>query len=230
LGLALVVLAAGLMGAALPAQAETFQLTSCHISAPDPNPTGALSCPPAGTSFGTVTLTQSGANVNFDVELANGNTFVETGAGAGSLFLFDATGVTAADIINEATVNPPNAVVGGLNGVSLGGAMADGTGHWDFGIQCVTASNCQGGSTPDFTGLTFTVLNANVADFLTPNDGSNLFVADILCGAAQTGCVGLTGPVDVTGGVTVPEPGSLLFFGPLLALAWMVGVRRWKRQ
>src|SRR5262245_40830238 len=79
----------GLLGTALLAasaafpsvsHADTFTLTSCHIS------TG---CPAAGTVFGTVTLQQSGVNVTFDVELLNGSRFVETGAGGGSLFLFN---------------------------------------------------------------------------------------------------------------------------------------------
>jgi hypothetical protein len=60
--------------AAGPARADTFTFTSCHI-------TGG--CP--STNFGTVTLTQSGTSVNFDVVLNNGNRFVETGAGGGAL-------------------------------------------------------------------------------------------------------------------------------------------------
>src|SRR5215471_18528274 len=62
------------------AKADTFNLTSCHIS------TG---CPTAGTVFGTVALTQNGANVNFVVTLNNGSRFVETGAGGGALFVFN---------------------------------------------------------------------------------------------------------------------------------------------
>src|SRR6266705_6099874 len=65
-----------------PANADSFNLTSCHIS------TG---CPPAGTVFGTVTLTQSGTSVLFDVVLNSGNRFVETGAGGDSLFIFNDT-------------------------------------------------------------------------------------------------------------------------------------------
>src|SRR5437762_1472236 len=96
-------LVAGL-AVAVPANAISFDLTSCHIS------TG---CGTA-TSFGTVTLTQVGANVNFDVELAGGNRFVQTGSADQQLFKFNATGVVAGDIVNEATANPLNAVPGGL--------------------------------------------------------------------------------------------------------------------
>src|SRR5215471_8702416 len=47
LGLVAVLLAIGLLVAAPAAQADTFDLTSCHISGGN--------CPPAGTVFGTVT-------------------------------------------------------------------------------------------------------------------------------------------------------------------------------
>src|SRR5437773_8607939 len=53
-----------------PANAITFTLTSCHLS----DGCGTV------TSFGTVALTQNGANVDFDVELNDANRFVETGA------------------------------------------------------------------------------------------------------------------------------------------------------
>ena len=66
-------LAAALAGAvllaastALPsaAQADTFNFTSCHL-------TGG--CVVRRRQFGTVTLTQSGTSVNFDVVLNGGN-------------------------------------------------------------------------------------------------------------------------------------------------------------
>src|SRR5262249_43096404 len=80
------ILVAGLMLAAPPAQADTFTFTSCHISG-SPCEGGSIPAP----GFGSVALTQSGANVNFTVALINGNRFVETGAGAGALFLFNDT-------------------------------------------------------------------------------------------------------------------------------------------
>ena len=59
----------GLLAVA-PAQADTFLLTSCHV-------TGGCG---TASSFGTVTLTQSGTSVNFDIVLSDSNRFVETGA------------------------------------------------------------------------------------------------------------------------------------------------------
>jgi len=228
LGLALVVLAAGLMGVAVPAQADTFTFTSCHISS-SACEGGSVAAP----GFGSVTLNQVGTAVTVDVALINGNKFVQTGSGAMELFLFNATstmtvtGMTAT--FNGADVT---STLGGLTYVfhAPPGAHADGTGDWTGSIECTISSNCNGNSiVTTVNDLHFTVNNATLAQLETMNDGGNFFVADILCGATQPGCAGgLTGPIDVT--ATVPEPGSLLFFGPLMALAWMVGVRRWKRQ
>ncbi len=208
--LAVAILGVALIATATPAQAITFDLTSCHV-------TGGCG---TQTVFGTVTLTQNGANVDFVVSLAGGNRFVETGAADDQLFKFNGTGVVAADITNEATANPLNAVAGGLNGFA-GAFNGDGTGNFGFGIACVTASNCNGGSTPTFTGLTFTVQNATIAELTASNNLGNIFVADILIASN-----GLTGPVDVTGGAVVPEPTTLLMVGTA-----MVGLgAAWRRR
>src|SRR5215831_7243642 len=76
--------AAGLCASSAAAQADTFVFTSCHISGSTCQG-GSIPAP----GFGSVTLTQVGANVNFTVSLINGNRFVETGAGGGELFLFN---------------------------------------------------------------------------------------------------------------------------------------------
>lgn len=215
------ILGVALIVTATPAQADLFNFTSCHIS------TG---CPASGTIFGTVELTQSGSNVTFDVVLLNGNTFVETGSGGGVLFAFNDTvaGSTVTNVTTTIDGNTVTVIPGGVSGLTNQTPfMADGTGFFTASIFCTVSSDCNGGSTPDFNDLHFTVTNATIAQLTTANAEGNIFVADILCGAAQTGCAGFTGPVDVsTPPGVVPEPTTLLFVGT--ALAGLGGA--WRRR
>src|SRR5262245_132158 len=209
--------AVGVCASSAVAQADTFDLTSCHI-------TGGCTTP--GVSFGTVTLLQSGTSVNFTVTLANGNRFVETGAGGGELFLFN-DAIAGSTITTVAT--SPTTPAGGLVGfTNLAPVMADGTGTWTASVECTVASDCNGGSAPTMTSLTFTVTNATVAQLETANANGNIFVADILCGPTQPQCGGLTGPVDVS---VVPGPivGAGLP-GLVLAALGLVGLGRRRRQ
>ena len=202
--------------AGTPAQADTFTFTSCEL-------TGGCG---TATDFGTVTLTQNGVNVDFKVVLTGtlpgaGNNFVETGAGAKSLFLFNDTvsgsAVTnATATLNGAVVSTP--AVSGLTNQSP--IHADGTGDFTAQVFCTTLSDCNGNSGANINDLEFTVTNATLAQLETANTSGNIFVADILCG--QTGCPagGPTGLVNVTpapvlgpGLLTLLAVGGLLFGG-----------------
>jgi hypothetical protein len=206
---AVATLGVALIATATPAQAVTFDLTSCHVD-------GGCG---TQTSFGAVMLMQDGANVNFAVLLAGGNRFVETGAADQQLFKFNGA-AGAANITNTTTLFPPNAVAGGLQGTA-GAFNGDGTGNFGFGVACAIPANCNGGSTPVFTGLAFTVTNATIAQLTVPNNLGNIFVADVLIASN-----GFTGPVDVTGPGVVPEPTTLLMVGT--ALVGLGGA--WRRR
>jgi hypothetical protein len=201
------------------ASADTYDFTSCHLSG---------GCGTA-TSFGTVTLTQSGTSVNIDVVLNSGNYFVYTGAGGDQWFLFN-DAIAGSTITNmTATVNgAPVNVLGGLTGVTGASPIhADGTGDWTAAIGCTTASSCNGasgvtlvgGTTAQVNDLHFTVTNATLAQLEILNGNGNMFVGDIYLG--QTGGTNLTGPVDVsTPPHQVPDGGMTLMMlgGALVGL------------
>ena len=218
---ALAVAGAALAGG--PAWADTFNFTSCDASGSTCQGTNI-----AAPGFGSVTLTQAGANVDFTVSLINGNRFVETGAGGGALFLFNDT-IAGSTVTTIASA--PTSPAGGLSGFTnvSGGIMADGTGTFTAEVLCTVASDCNGGSANTMTSLTFVVTNATVAALETANANGNIFVSDLLCGAAQTQCTGLTGPVDVDmRPSTVPLPGAAMLFGSVLFGG--LGVSRWRKR
>src|SRR5262249_28579262 len=82
LGLIVTFVLAGMLLGTPSLHAITFQFTSDHC-------TGGCGTPP----FGTVTLTQSGANVDVVVTLAAGYTYAQTGSADFQLFKFNGTGV-----------------------------------------------------------------------------------------------------------------------------------------
>jgi VPDSG-CTERM motif len=185
------------------ADIDTFNFTSCHISG---------GCPAAGTVFGTVKLTDTSGGVLFDVVLTSGNTFVETGAGAKELFLFNAPSGTNVNLTNMTATyggTDVTSTLGGLTYVYIAppGAHADGTGDFTGSIECTIPANCNGGSgTQLIDDLHFTVTNETRAQLETYNTLGNIFVADIMYQGDGT----LTGPVDVSIPPGVPDGGMTL--------------------
>jgi len=189
--------------------AITFDLTSDHC-------TGGCGTAP----FGTVELTQLGANVQVIVDLANGppNTvgWAKTGSADFQEFKFNATGVALGDITVTQTF------AGQTLALQTGAFNGDGTGDFTFGIACTTCGNGNLGIT---SNIQFLVANALIADLTAANANGNIFVADVFSG--QTGN---TGPVDVnTGTSVIPIPGALPLFATGLAGLIMLGRRRMRQ-
>ena len=170
---------------------ETFLFTSDHITNPITNSPPGGGTPP----FGSVSLIQDGANVDFTVTLFNGSAFVKTPAADNMYFKFNGVGVVLSDITN---INQ------NFSGFTLSAATGtfngDGTGNFTFGI---TSNHGNGGSPPQYLGpISFTVANATIADLTVPNNLGNVFVADILAPN------GHTGPVDASTPNSVPDGGA----------------------
>lgn len=164
--------------------------------------------------YGTVTLTENGANVDVMVALRSDLNFVNTG-GPHAVFSFNAVNAVAGDVTN---------VLFNGSSSSLFSVTTDSVntpfGQFELLIDC-TDSNCkngQPGNMPD--PLTFTLLNSTAADFafLSTTPGTPAyFASDVICmtGACQgsTGAIGATGGgVPSSGGTPsagqAPEPGS----------------------
>ncbi|WP_035348679.1 PEP-CTERM sorting domain-containing protein [Edaphobacter aggregans] len=151
--------------------------------------------------FGTITLSQTGANVNVTLALASANNERFAGTGAGDALEF----------------NVLNAVTGDITNISSGFALgpspdsASTFGSFLFSVECTT---CQGGQSGNSHGpLSFTVQNALISDFVA-NAGGYYFASDIavtLDKSTNTGNVAAIGPG--TTPPSVPEPSTLMLFG-----------------
>jgi hypothetical protein len=201
--------ALALAAAALPAAAQ-YVFTATEVANFGPAP------------YGTVTLTQNGANVDFKIDLRGDMNFLTTGGH--NVFAFNGTGVALTDIVNihDASTQTFKAIVPGIDPPF---------GSFGFGIVCdTTVSGCSNGGSqggyPD--PLTFTVLNSTTSDFLIQSTGGGslgnaYFAADVLITSGDN--KGATGAVGVTTAVPEPETYALLLAG-LSMMGFMAKRRR----
>lgn len=153
-------------------------------------------------SYGTVTLTQNGSDVDVNVTLAAGLNFVTTG-GPHDLFAFNATGVVLGDITGLSVFGG-----GTLQAVVPGADTPFGT--FNFGINCTSCAN--GGPGQQNDPMTFKVLNALESDFALLSTGGSpnaYFAADLI--KTEGGATGAVGAI--TAAVPEPETYALMLAG-----------------
>lgn len=175
--------------------------------------------------YGWVTMTESAGNVDFTVDLRSDLNFVNTGnENSHSVFSFNANDVVAADITNvlfNGSANADYSIISPGHNSPFG--------EFDFAFFC-TGSGCSNGAGGQQTDpLTFTVQNANIADFMLLSTGGSpnaYFAADVICNGDT--CNGLTGAIGATGKPRdVPEPSTLALLGlGLIALSLSLFRRR----
>jgi hypothetical protein len=193
------------------AQADTFNFTSCELSR------GCGTAP-----FGTVTLTQSGTSVNFDVTVNSSEFRLRENSQAlsGGLFLFN-------DSLSGSTItsiaSAPGTPTGGFSGFTNVRVQTGNGRIFTAAVVCTNFFNCPGAG-PTITSLTFTVTNATLAQLETPNPNSRgtLFLANIQH-FSPTG--GQTGTIDVSAPAT-PLPAALPLFATGLGALGLLGRRR----
>jgi hypothetical protein len=171
------------------AQANTvFQLTVDNCSS---------GCNPGapGTSMGTVTLTQNGANsVDVTVALVSPLKFVNTGLHETIDFNLSGSGTATASNFSNSNFSLSSTV---------GGNHFDGFGDFQYAIMLNTA---QGAGGAQASPLSFTITRAGglLESNFVANASGAVFGVDVL----NPGPPASTGPIGTTGSTPVPDGGT----------------------
>ena len=212
-------------------------------------------CGPAGTLFGTVTLSAiDGDTVHVDVDLSQAlvSYFIQTGAGY-ALTWNGPSGEVVSDMA-PITGFTPLPYLPSASGYDTGGDF----GKFNYAIFCEAAPNkapnpldyCasqNGGGGAQYSDLSFNVTHSPtlaLSDFAATNPQGFYFSVDLLGPSGNTGVVGANTFHECTPGTpgctptpdcnpatqvctpTVPEPGTLALIGVSLLSGVMVRLRR----
>jgi hypothetical protein len=164
--------------------------------------------------FGTVEATDIGAGeVQITVTLKAGEDFAKTGAGGGNTLLWNLAGTpTLTDYTSAASNNQPLA----LTSPTAGSIMADGSGTWQYAVNCPTCGN--GESPPTLNSpitIDISATGLSTASLVQTSASNNLFFAADISGAnGNTGVVGA--PTAGPPAPAVPEPSTLAILGAAL--------------
>lgn len=173
--------------------------------------------PSPGSSMGTVTLHQNGANdVTVTVDLVSPLEFVNTGLVNTIDFNLGAilSGVTAANFSNS---------VFSLASGTAGSDHFDGFGNFQYSIEMSGAQGA-GGAQP--SPLSFDIIASGLTESsFTGNAGNWVFGVDVY-NSAKTGTgAGNTGPIGASIS-SVPEPSE---FGFLVGAVALLGLMQWRK-
>jgi len=180
--------------AAVPAKADTiFQLTV-------DNCTGGCNPGAPGTSMGTVNLhTVATGDVKVTITLVSPLQFVNTGLVNTIDFNITGSPAITANTFSNANFS--------LSSGTAGSNHFDGLGNFAYTIQLNTAQGA--GGAVNASPLSFDILAAGLTDTsFSANSQGFFFGVDVYNPTRNT-----TGPIGTSGGVTTPEPSSMLMLG-----------------